>query len=266
MLTANETIAEKFYWLEAPFIYRVHENPDLDKVQEANRFLYNLKLKIKASKDNIHPKAFAQVLEEVKGKTEEKVVSNLLLRTLKLARYEDENMGHFGIASKHYCHFTSPIRRYPDLFIHRIISEYLDKNYNVSDEFISKERIRAKKAAENSSEREKVATLVEREAEKIKKAEYMEKHIGEEYDGIVSGITSFGMFVELENTIEGLIRFDDLGNEYFIFDEDRKMLIGEHTKKTYNIGDSVKIRVKNSSKILRQIDFEVIEKQFGDVY
>ena len=257
MLTANETIAEKFYWLEAPFIYRVHENPDMDKVQEANKFLYNLKLKIKANKDSIHPKAFAQVLDEVKGKPEEKVVSNLLLRTLKLARYEDKNSGHFGIASKYYCHFTSPIRRYPDLFIHRIISEYLEKNYNVSDDFINEERARAEKAAESSSEREKVATLVEREAEKIKKAEYMEKHIGEEYEGIVSGITSFGMFVELENTIEGLVRFDDLGDEYFVFDEERKRLIGEHTKKTYNIGDSVRIRVKNSSKILRQIDFEI---------
>ena len=258
MLTANETIAEKFYWLEAPFIYRVHENPDLDKIKEANKFLYNLKLKIKASKESIHPKAFSQVLEEVKGKPEEKVVSNLLLRTLKLARYEDKNIGHFGIASKYYCHFTSPIRRYPDLFIHRIISEYLEKNYNVSNEFIIDELERAKKAAENSSEREKVATTVERQAEKIKKAEYMEKHIGEEYDGIVSGVTSFGMFVELENTVEGLIRFDDLGNEYFIFDEDRKRLIGEHTKKTYNIGDKVKVRVKNSSKILRQVDFEII--------
>ena len=258
MLTANETIAEKFYWLEAPFIYRVHENPDLDKIKEANKFLYNLKLKIKANKDGIHPKAFSQVLEKVKGKPEEKVVSNLLLRTLKLARYEDENMGHFGIASKYYCHFTSPIRRYPDLFIHRIISEYLDKNYIVSNEFIVDESGRAKKAAENSSDREKVATMVEREAEKIKKAEYMEKHIGEEYEGIVSGITNFGMFVELENTIEGLIRFNDLGDEYFIFDEDRKRLIGEHTKKTYNIGDKVQIRVKNSSKILRQIDFEIV--------
>ncbi len=257
MLTANETIAEKFYWLEAPFIYRVHENPDMDKVQEANKFLYNLKLKIKANKDSIHPKAFAQVLDEVRGKPEEKVVSNLLLRTLKLARYEDKNSGHFGIASKYYCHFTSPIRRYPDLFIHRIISEYLDKNYNVSNDFISEEKLRAKKAAENSSEREKVATLVEREAEKIKKAEYMEKHIGEEYSGIVSGITSFGMFVELENTVEGLVRFDDLGDEYFILDEDRKRLIGEHTKKTYNIGDRVRIKVKNSSKILRQIDFQI---------
>ena len=257
MLTANETIAEKFYWLEAPFIYRVHENPDEDKIKEANKFLYNLNLKIKANKDNIHPKAFAQVLEEVKGKPEEKVVSNLLLRTLKLARYEDKNTGHFGIASKFYCHFTSPIRRYPDLFIHRIISEYLKDNYDVPSDFTNENKIRAKDAAEKSSEREKIATQVEREAEKIKKAEYMEKHIGEEFEGVVSGITSFGMFVELDNTIEGLIRFDDIGNEYFIYDEDRKRLIGEKTKRTYNIGDIVRIRVKNSSKILRQIDFEI---------
>lgn len=258
MLAANETIAEKFYWLEAPFIYRVHEEPDIDKIKEANKFLYNLNLKIKANKENIHPKAFSMVLEEVKGKQEEKVVSNLLLRTLKLAKYEDENRGHFGIASKYYCHFTSPIRRYPDLFIHRIISEYLDKNYDVSDEFIIENKKRAKDGAQNSSEREKVATQVEREAEKIKKAEYMEKHIGEEYEGIVSSITSFGMFVELENTVEGLVRFVDLGDEYFIYDENRKILVGENTKMTYKIGDKVKIRVKNSSKVLRQIDFEVV--------
>ena len=258
MLTANETIAEKFYWLEAPFIYRVHEVPDIDKVKELNKFLYNMKLKIKTSGDTVHPKAFAQILEEVKDLPEEKVVSNLVLRTLKLAKYDSENKGHFGIASKYYCHFTSPIRRYPDLFIHRIISEYLDKEYNVSESFKEIGSKRAKKSAVDSSEREKIATKVEREAEKIKKAEFMEKHIGEMYDGIVSNITSFGMFVELENTVEGLIRFDDLGNEYFIFDEDRKILIGEHTKITYRIGDLVTIKVKNASKLLRQIDFEIV--------
>ena len=261
MLSANETIAEKFYWLEAPFIYRIHEEPDIDKIKELNKFLSNIGLKIKTSGDNVHPKAFAQVLDAVKGKPEEKVISNLILRTLKLARYDSENKGHFGIASKYYCHFTSPIRRYPDLFIHRIISEYLAKDYNVTKDFIDIGKQIAKEAAINSSEREKVATKVEREAEKIKKAEYMEKHIGEIYDGIVSSITSFGMFVELESTVEGLIRFEDLGSdEYFVYNEDRKILIGEHTKKTYKIGDSVKIRVKNASKILRQIDFEIYKK------
>ena len=258
MLTANETIAEKFYWLEAPFVYRVHEDPDIEKIKEANKFLYNMKLKIKANKDKIHPKAFAMVLDEVKGKPEERVVSNLLLRTLKLAKYSDENLGHFGIAGKYYCHFTSPIRRYPDLFIHRIISYYLEQNYNVQEEFKEKYKAIAKQAAINSSEREKIATKTEREAEKIKKAEYMEKHIGEEFEGVVSSITSFGMFVELENTVEGLVGFRDLGNEYFIYDEESKILVGEHTGQTYKIGDIVNIRVKDANKILRQVDFELI--------
>ena len=257
MLSANETIAEKFYWLQAPFIYRVHEKPDIEKIQELNKFLVNFGLKIKANKDNIYPKEFAKILEETKGKEEEKVVSNLVLRTLKLARYEAENKGHFGIASKYYCHFTSPIRRYPDLFIHRIISKYLEENYDVKENWIEEHQKQAEDRAKQSSEREKIATKVEREAEDLKKAEYMESRIGEEYEGIVSSITSFGMFVELDNTIEGLIRFDDLGDEYFIYDEDRKQLIGEHSNKVYKIGDKVKIRVKKASKILRQIDFEM---------
>ena len=262
MLIANETIAEKFYWLEAPFIYRVHEEPDIDKIRELNKFLSNLKLKIKTNGETVHSKALAQVLDEVKGKPEEKVVSNLVLRSLKLAKYDSENKGHFGIASKFYCHFTSPIRRYPDLFIHRVISEYLEKGYNVSKEFIEIGKVLAKDAAMESSEREKIATKVERDAEKIKKAEYMEKRIGKVYPGIVSSITCFGMFVELENTVEGLIRFDDLGsNEYFIFDEDRKCLIGEHTKTTYKIGTPVTIRVKDASKLLRQIDFEIYKEE-----
>ena len=260
MLTANESIAEKFYWLDAPFIYRVHEKPDLDKIQELNKFLYTLGLKIKADKDNIYPKEFEKVLEEIKGKEEEKVISTLLLRTLKVARYEDKNEGHFGIASKYYCHFTSPIRRYPDLFIHRIISKYLENNYDVDEKFKDKYKKEAEDKAKKSSEREKVATTVEREAEDIKKAEYMENKIGEEYEGIVSSVTQFGIFVELENTVEGLIRFEDLGNEYFIYDEERKMLIGERTKKSYKIGDKVKIKVKNANKLLRQVDFEIVEE------
>lgn len=257
MLTANETIAEKFFWLEAPFIYRVHEEPDMEKIQELNKFLFNFGMKIKANKDNIYPKEFAKALEEVKGKEEEKVVSNLVLRTLKVARYEAENKGHFGIASKYYCHFTSPIRRYPDLFIHRVISKYLEENYDVSEKWIEEHRNQADERAKQSSEREKIATKVEREAEDLKKAEYMEKRIGEEYEGIVSSVTSFGIFVELPNTVEGLIRFEDLGDEYFIYDEDRKRLIGERTNKTYKIGDKIAIEVKSASKLLRQIDFKL---------
>lgn len=257
MLIANETIAEKFYWLQAPFIYRVHEDPDIDKVKELNKFLFNFGMNIKISNEKVYPTEFSKILEQIKGKEEEKVVSNLILRTLKVAKYESENKGHFGIASKYYCHFTSPIRRYPDLFIHRIISKYLDNNYDVPEKWIEDYMQKAEDRARESSEREKIATKVERESEDLKKAEYMEEKIGEEYEGIVSSVTQFGIFVELPNTVEGLIRFDDLGDEYFIYDENRKRLIGERTNKTYQIGDKVKIRVKSASKMLRQIDFEV---------
>ena len=264
MLIANETIAEKFYWLEAPFIYRVHEEPDIDKVKELNKFLFNFGMKIKIVNEKVYPTEFAKVLEEVKGKNEEKVVSNLVLRTLKVARYEAENKGHFGIASKYYCHFTSPIRRYPDLFIHRIISEYLENSYNMKDSWIEEYEQKAEERARQSSEREKIATKVERDSEDLKKAEYMEDKIGEEYEGIVSSVTQFGMFVELENTVEGLIRFENLGDEYFVYDEDRKRLIGERSKKVYTIGDKVRIRVISANKMLRQVDFEIREGTNGD--
>ena len=258
MLTANETVAETFYWLEAPFIYRVHEEPDEDKILELNKFLYNFGYKIKANKDNVHPKAFAEVLDSIKGKEEERVISTLILRTLKVARYESENKGHFGIASKCYCHFTSPIRRYPDLFIHRVISKYIENNYNMDEDTLNKLNEQATNYANSSSEREKIAQKVERDSIDIKKAEFMQDKIGEEFEGIVSSITSFGMFVELESTIEGLIRFDNLGDEYFIYDENRKTLTGEKTNTTYKIGDKVKIRVIHADKITRQIDFEII--------
>ena len=254
MLTANETIAEKFYWLDVPFIYRVHETPDMDKVKELNKFLYNLGYKIKASKDNIYPTSFAKILDEIKGKEEEKVISNLILRTLKIARYESENKGHFGIASKYYCHFTSPIRRYPDLFIHRIISEYFDLNPKRQEKMRKEAEIYAK----SSSDREKIATKVERDSEELKKAEYMQDKIGKEYNGIISNITNFGVFVELENTIEGLIRFENLGNEYFIYNDENKYLIGEKSNTKYKIGDKINIRVIEANKQLRKIGFEKV--------
>ena len=255
MLTANETVAEKFYWLEAPFIYRVHEAPDQEKITDLNRFLYNFGYKIKGNKENVHPKAFSSILEDIKGKDEEKVISNLILRTLKVARYEAENKGHFGIAGKYYCHFTSPIRRYPDLFIHRIISKYLDNNYMVSDDYKEKHEEFAVNYAEKSSEREKIAQKAERDSVDLKKAEYMENKIGEVYDGIVSGVTNFGLFVELENTVEGLIRFENLGNEYFNYDDMHKQLIGENTGIIYKIGDKVKIQVIEANKNLRKVAF-----------
>ena len=262
MLIANETVAEKFYWLQSPFIYRNHEAPDVDKVKELNKSLYNFGYKIKISKEEIiYPNEFAKILEDVKGKDEEKVVSNIILRTLRVAKYEAENKGHFGIASKYYCHFTSPIRRYPDLFIHRIISKYLDNDYLVNDFWIKKYEKRAEKRAENCSERERVATKVEREPEDIKKAEFMESKIGEEYEGIVSSVTNFGIFVELDNTVEGLIRYEKLGDEYFIYNEETRQAIGENSGKVYKIGDKVKIRVAYASKLMRQIDFEILENK-----
>ena len=261
MLVANETVAEKFYWLQAPFIYRNHEAPDIDKVKELNKTLFNFGYKIKISKEDIiYPNEFAKILDDVKGKDEEKVVSNIILRTLRVAKYEAENKGHFGIASKYYCHFTSPIRRYPDLFIHRIISKYIEDDYMVNEFWIKKYSKRAEKRAENCSERERTATKVEREAEDIKKAELMENKIGEEYNGIISSVTNFGIFVELDNTVEGLVRYDDLGDEYFIYNEERREAISEFTHKTYKIGDIVKIRVVNANKLLRKIDFEIIDK------
>ena len=174
MLTANETVAEKFYWLDAPFIYRVHEEPDYDKIEETNKFLYSIGKKIKVTRNNIYPKAFSDVLDEIKGTEYEKVISTLILRTLKVARYEAENKGHFGIASKYYCHFTSPIRRYPDLFIHRIISNYNDY---IKDNKIEIMEEKANNYAKISSDREKIATKVERDSEDIKKAEFMQDKV-----------------------------------------------------------------------------------------
>jgi len=260
MLTANETIAERFFWLNAPFIYRVHEKPDEDKISELNIALAYFGYRVKGKKDDIKPTAFEQVLNQAKGKPEEKIVSNLILRTLKIARYEAECKGHFGISSKYYCHFTSPIRRYPDLFIHRIISYYLEKDYNVNEYFIEKYQKRAEKYAFRSSECEQNATKAERDAEDMKIAEYMEDKIGNQYDGIVSSVTKFGIFIRLENTVEGLVRFENMGDDYYVFNEAEKSLIGEATNKTYQLGDKVKVEVIGASKELRQVDFKLVEE------
>ena len=274
MLTANETVAERFYWLEAPFIYRVHEKPDSDKVKELNKYLFNFGYRIKGKLDDVKPKSFSQILEDVKGKDEERVVSNLLLRTLKVARYEAENKGHFGISSKYYCHFTSPIRRYPDLFIHRVISKYLERmstesnkgknvNHNKVVNDIIDEKTKAKlekqaiKYAESSSECEQNATKAERASEDIKKAEYMQDKIGDQYDGIISSITSWGMFVQLNNTVEGLIRLAEINDDYYIYDDMNKQLIGKETKKVYKLGQKVKIEVVFADKQTRKIDFKL---------
>ena len=258
MLAANETIAEKFYWLKAPFIYRVHEEPDIEKVNELNKLLFNFGYKIHIKEGKIYPAEFSKILKEVEGKPEEKIVSNMILRTLKVAVYDSENKGHFGIASKYYCHFTSPIRRYPDLFIHRIISKYLKNNYTISEKQVEFYTKVAENDAKQSSDREKIATQVERDSIDIKKAEYMSKKIGEQYEGIISGVTQFGVFVELENTVEGLIRFENLGDEYYEYDADHKILIGERTKETFKIGDKINIEVIDANKQERRISFKRI--------
>lgn len=257
MLTANETVAETFYYLDAPFIYRVHERPDEEKVKELNKSLFNFGYKVKGKKDNIKSSAFSKVLEESRGTSEEKIVSSLLLHTLKIARYEAENKGHFGIASDFYCHFTSPIRRYPDLFIHRIISYYIEHNYNVTKSFLKKNKEKAIKYAKSSSDCEQNATKAERESEAMKKAEYMEDKIGNEYTGVISGVTNFGIFIELDNTIEGLIRFESMKDDFYIYNEINKTAIGKENKKVYKIGDRVNVIVKYANKEQRRINFEI---------
>lgn len=260
MLAANETIAEKFYWLKAPFIYRVHEEPDIEKVNELNKLLFNFGYKIHVKEGKIYPAEFSKILKEVEGKPEEKIVSNMILRTLKVAVYDSENKGHFGIASQYYCHFTSPIRRYPDLFIHRIISKYLKNDYTMSDKQVEFYNKVAESDAKQSSDREKIATQVERDSVDIKKAEYMSKKIGEQYEGIISGVTQFGVFVELDNTVEGLIRFENLGDEYYEYDADHKILIGERTKETLKIGDKINIEVIDANKQEKRISFKRIQE------
>ena len=258
MLAANETIAEKFYWLKAPFIYRVHEEPDIEKVNELNKLLFNFGYKIHVKEGKIYPAEFSKILKEVEGRPEEKIVSNMILRTLKVAVYDSENKGHFGIASQYYCHFTSPIRRYPDLFIHRIISKYLKNDYTMSEKQVEFYNEVAESDAKQSSDREKIATQVERDSVDIKKAEYMSKKIGEQYEGIISGVTQFGVFVELENTVEGLIRFENLGDEYYEYDADHKILIGERSKETFKIGDKINIEVIDANKQEKRISFKRI--------
>ena len=256
MLTANEEIAETFCNLNAPFIYRTHEKPDIEKIQELNQFLFNLGYQIEIKNEKVEPKSVQKVLKQIKGKPEEKVISTLILRTLKMAKYENVNKGHFGIASKYYCHFTSPIRRYPDLFIHRVISTYIRNNYQLEDKVLSKLKSYSEKYAILSSEREQIATKIERDAEDLKKAEYMQDKIGKEYEGVISAVTEFGVFVELENTVEGLVRFENLGNDYYIYHEERKTLVGEHSKETFTIGDKIKIKVLEANKLTRKIAFE----------
>ena len=257
MLAANETVAEHFHWLKAPFLYRVHEDPDAEKLMHFMEFVTNFGYVVRGKGNTVHPKALQHLLEEIRGTKEETVISTVLLRSMKQARYDAQSLGHFGLAAEFYSHFTSPIRRYPDLVIHRIIREILEKGM-LSEERFEYLAGRMDDIARQSSERERVAVEAERETEALKKAEFMLDKIGEEFDGIISGVTSFGMFVELDNTVEGLIRLSDLTDDYYHYHEMQHALIGERTSKMYRVGDEVRVRVIRVNMDERTIDFEMV--------
>lgn len=263
MLVCNETVAEYMFWTENPFLYRIHEEPSEEKMSDFSKFIYNFGYTFKGSNE-IHPKELQALLKKVEGTKEETVINTIMLRSLKKAKYSEELTGHFGLAAKYYSHFTSPIRRYPDLQIHRIIKMFIN---NKLDEK-SKDRLRKilPDVAEQSSSRERVAIEAERETNDYKMVEYMTERIGEIYEGIISSVTSFGMFIELDNTIEGLVRVDALRDDYYIYDENNYRLIGERTKNVYKIGDLAYVRVAKANLSKREIDFELITKEEFDEF
>ncbi len=257
MLAANETVAEHFHWMKKPFIYRVHEDPKEEKLMAFMEFITNFGYSVRGKGNSVHPRALQQLLEEVKGTPEETIISTVLLRSMKQARYDAESLGHFGLATDFYTHFTSPIRRYPDLIVHRLIREWVERGeMNSKREAYWAENL--PEIAEHSSQRERVAVDAERETDDLKKAEFMSEHIGEEFDGVISGVTSFGMFVELPNTIEGLVHVSYLTDDYYQYHERAYALIGERTGKQFRIGDEVQVRVSNVNVDERAIDFEIV--------
>ncbi|WP_163192100.1 ribonuclease R [Clostridium thermarum] len=261
MLICNETVAEHMFWANIPFVYRVHEEPNEEKLAHFYEFIHNLGYTVKHTKE-VHPRNLQEILEKVKGKKEETVVSTLLLRSMMQARYSPESLGHFGLAARYYCHFTSPIRRYPDLIIHRIIKEYI--NGTMTEERMKKLSAIVEYASIQSSETERIAQEAEREVDDLKKAEYMSERIGEVFEGMISSVTSFGFFVELPNTIEGLVHISNLGDDYYFYDERHLYIIGERTKKIYRLGDAVKVRVAKVDIDNREIHFELADKETID--
>ena len=258
MLITNETVAEHYFWLNIPFVYRIHETPSAEKMQELGKFVSIFGYTIKGDLEEVHPKALQSIISAIKGKKEEEAISTIMLRSLKQARYSPECSGHFGLAAQYYSHFTSPIRRYPDLQIHRIMKEHLNNKINKKrqEQLVNI----VDYASTQSSERERAADLAERDVKDYYKAVYMEDKVGEEFDGVVSSVTSFGMFIELPNTVEGLSRLANMGDDYYIYDEMTYTIIGERTRKTYRIGDPVRIKVANVNVDLREIDFKILYK------
>lgn len=252
MLAANETIAEHFYWLETPFVYRTHEEPDEEKYNKLQEFVGKFGYVLKGNSK--HPKIYQQLLKSAKNKPEEALIHRMTLRTMKQAKYTADNGKHFGLAANFYCHFTSPIRRYPDLQIHRIISEYISGNLDAGK--INHYKKILSEVAKNCSINERRAEEAERETDKYKIVEYMKDKVGETFEGIISGVTSWGIYVELPNTVEGMVSVKDLTDDYYIYNEDSLSYMGEHTHKTYTIGDKVKVVLTRVSLELRTIDFE----------
>ena len=257
MLLANETVAEDFFRKGLPFIYRVHEKPDGEKLSELKTFLEGLGITLNANPDKVTPADIGKVLEAAKAKNYENIVGSVTLRAMKKAVYSTSCDGHFGLAFRYYCHFTSPIRRYPDLMIHRIIKESLKGA--PEDALKKKYAAKAEAAAVHSSETEKKAQELERDAEKMKKAEYMAGRIGEICHGVISGVTSFGIYVELPDTVEGLVRIERLRDDYYVFQPEKYRLVGEHTGRTYSLGDKVEIVVLSADPAERHIDFGLLQ-------
>ena len=257
MLMANETVAQEYCTEEIPFVYRTHDNPDPEKVESLLTLLHNQGVKIQKAKEEITPKEIQQIIESIEGLPNEAMISRLVLRSMKQAKYTTECSGHFGLAAKYYCHFTSPIRRYPDLQIHRIIKDNLRGRLMREGRTEHYAEI-LDEVARQSSVCERRADEAERESDKLKKAEYMSYHLGEEFEGIISGVTGWGLYVELPNTVEGLVHVNTLRDDYYIFDQETYELRGEMTKKVYKLGDKVRVRVADADKVLKTVDFELV--------
>ena len=253
MLLANETVAQHFYWMEMPFVYRTHDNPDPEKIQQLGVFISNFGYGIKTRQEEIHPKEIQKLLGKIEGTPEEALISRLALRSMKQARYSVDCTGHFGLACQYYCHFTSPIRRYPDLQIHRIIKEQL--RGRLKENRIQHYEEILPQVADHSSKTERRADEAERETDKLKKAEYMEQHIGEAFSGVISGITAWGIYVELPNTIEGLIHVSNLRGDYFVYDEANYEMVGRDTGKKYKLGQRIPVIVEGTDRLTRTVDF-----------
>lgn len=257
MLAANETVAQHFFWLEVPFVYRTHEKPDPDKIRKLSTFIRNFGYHIKLTGDEVHPKELQKLLDLIEDTKEETMISRLTLRSMKQAKYTVECTGHFGLACQYYCHFTSPIRRYPDLQIHRIIKEQL--RGKLTEERISHYMDKLSEVAKHASQMERRAAEAERETDKRKKAEYMEEHIDEVYEGVISGITQWGLYVELPNTVEGLIHVSMLPGDYFYYDESTYEMVGRESGIVYKLGQRITVQVKAADRMTGTVDFVIPE-------